>query len=150
MVDVTISDAVLVEVPPRALYGLLALRVDVFVVEQGINCHELDGRDLETDTRLLWIEQNGIVVATLRILRDGDDTIRIGRVATAFTARGRGLAAALVRRAIEMAGDWPIVLDAQAHLVDWYGKFGFVRAGDDFDEVGIAHTPMRLNSASLP
>jgi ElaA protein len=37
----------------------------------------------------------------------------------------------------------PIVLDAQAHLAHWYARFGFVVAGEGFDEDGIPHVPMR-------
>ena len=36
------------------LYGLLRLRVDVFVVEQRCAYPELDGRDLEPGTVHLW------------------------------------------------------------------------------------------------
>ena len=45
--------------------------------------------------------------------------------------------------ALERAGTRDVVLDAQAHLHDWYARFGFVRAGADFVEDGIAHVPMR-------
>jgi len=37
-----------------------------------------------------------------------------------------------------------VVLDAQSYLLDWYVRFGFVRAGADYvDEDGIPHVPMR-------
>ena len=49
---------------------------------------------------------------------------RIGRVATLAGSRGRGYSGALLRRAIELS-DPPIVLSAQAYLVDWYARFGF-------------------------
>jgi ElaA protein len=35
------------------------------------------------------------------------------------------------------------VLDAQAHLADFYRGFGFVTAGPNFDWDGVPHTPMR-------
>ena len=43
------------ELDAATLYGLLRLRVDVFVVEQKCAYPELDGRDDEPDTRHLWI-----------------------------------------------------------------------------------------------
>jgi ElaA protein len=146
MSEFAIGEARLVDVPPRTLYELLALRVDVFVVEQGCRCHELDGRDLEVTTRLMWAERDGAVVGTLRILEEGDGAVRIGRVATAVDARRIGVGAALMQRALDLIGDRPVVLAAQAHLADWYGRFGFIRDGEDFEEVGIDHTPMRLSS----
>lgn len=39
------------------LYALLALRVEVFVVEQECPYRELDGTDLQPDTRHFWLMQ---------------------------------------------------------------------------------------------
>jgi len=139
----TLHDAPLRDLDAATVYRLLRVRVDVFVVEQECPYPELDGRDLEPDARQLWAADGDDVLATLRLLRDPDGCARIGRVATAPAARGSGLAALLMRRAIELAGPVDIVLDAQSYLADWYARFGFVRDGDDFVEDGIAHIPMR-------
>ena len=130
------------DLEPLTAYRLWALRSAVFVVEQDCPYLDLDDRDLEPLTRHLWVEQDGAPVATLRLLDDGAE-LRIGRVATAVPARGRGLAGRLVRAALELAGDRPVVLDAQSHLVDWYAAFGFAPSGRGFLEDGIPHTPMR-------
>jgi ElaA protein len=134
------------EIAPETLYRILWLRVTVFVVEQEAAYPELDGRDLEPDAELLWAEDAGFVVATLRILHDGE-VARIGRVATAAAARGRGIAARLMERAVARCEErWPqhpIVLDAQQHLGPWYARFGFEVSGDPFSEDGIPHIPMR-------
>jgi ElaA protein len=138
--------AALADIPADTLYRILKLRVDVFVVEQAAAYPELDGRDDEPDTEHFWVEERGEVLATLRLLRD-DSAARIGRVATAPSARGRGLAADLMRRALERATErWPrhpIDLDAQEHLAPWYGRFGFVVNGPGFVEDDIPHVPMR-------
>jgi ElaA protein len=84
-------------------------------------------------------------VATLRLLRDPDGTARIGRVATADSARGAGLAAALVRHALAMVPEGDVVLGAQSYLEQWYARFGFARDGADYLEDGIPHLPMRLS-----
>jgi len=73
----------------------------------------------------------------------GDGSHRIGRVATHPDARRRGHSSALVRRAIELSGP-PVVLSAQAYLVDWYASFGFKERGEHWIEDGIEHVPMRL------
>jgi ElaA protein len=147
---VQVQEAVVAALDPVTLYRILALRSEVFVVEQDCVYADLDGRDLEPDARQLWIEQDGAVVATLRLLRDPDGRARIGRVATAASARGSGLAAALMRRALELAGDREIVLDAQTYLFDWYRRFGFVRDGADYVDDGIPHVPMRRALQSGP
>jgi len=133
-----------VDLDARTLYGILALRAAVFVVEQTCAYLDPDGRDLEPDARQLWIERDGELVATLRMLRDPDGSVRIGRVATAATARHGGLADALMRRALALAPTGDVVLGAQSYLADWYGRLGFVLDGAEYLEDGIPHLPMRL------
>ena len=136
---------------PLRLYDLLRLRVDVFVVVQECAYPELDGRDVEPDAVMLWAEEDEQVLATVRLLVDhADDTgaaaaadaLRIGRVATTPAARGRGLAADLMRLALDRAEGRLVRLDAQAHLEGWYARFGFVVDGPGFLEDGIPHVPM--------
>jgi ElaA protein len=134
------------DLDPVVLYRLLELRIAVFVVEQEAAYPDIDGRDVEPGAELLWAEEDGAVLATARVLRD-PDVMRIGRVATAASARSRGVASALMRLAVErcaeLAPEAPMVLDAQEHLADWYARFGFAIAGERFHEDGIPHVPMR-------
>jgi ElaA protein len=134
------------ELTPFELYGLCRLRVDVFVVEQECPYPELDGRDAEPTTVHVWFEEDGAVLATIRVLDDGD-TRAIGRVATAASARGRGLAARLMEEGIALCGDVPVTLGAQAYLEGWYERFGFRRCGPGYVEDGIPHVPMRREPA---
>lgn len=133
------------------LYRILRLRVQVFVVEQSAAYEELDGRDLEPDAELLWAEEDGAILATARLLRDADG-LRIGRVATAAEARGRGVASQIMDRALERCAELepaaPIRLDAQAHLADWYGRFGFRVEGEPYVEDDIPHVPMTRRGGS--
>jgi len=157
--DAALEAAVRVErfagIDTRTLYGVLKLRSDVFVVEQECLFLDLDGRDLEPATLHLWIDTRDAAPASyLRVVDDGG-SLKIGRVVTAPVARGRGLGAVLLRRAlVAIAADGaggdgrPVVLDAQSHLAGWYARFGFERSGEDFVEDGITHTPMRLAAFS--
>ncbi|WP_217135770.1 GNAT family N-acetyltransferase [Leucobacter chinensis] len=149
----------------ETLYEVLRLRTDIFVVEQACAYPELDGRDLEPESKQVWVTEGGTVVATLRILRD-PEALRIGRVAAHPSVRGLGVAGRMLEFAIEAASTepastepastgaattepagedpkLPIVLDAQEPLESWYGRYGFVRDGETFLEDGIAHVPMR-------
>ncbi|TFV87712.1 GNAT family N-acetyltransferase [Blastococcus sp. CT_GayMR20] len=134
------------ELTPFEVYGLCRLRVDVFVVEQECPYPELDGRDTEPATVHLWLEEDGGILATIRVLDDGA-TRAIGRVATAASARGRGLAAQLMEEGIALCEGFPITLGAQAHLEGWYERFGFRRSGPGYVEDGIPHVPMRREAA---
>lgn len=125
------------------LYPLLRLRVEVFVVEQNCPYPDLDGRDLLPDTLQVWAHEHGEVLGCIRVLGSRTSEPAIGRVATAGSARGRGVAGVLIERGIELCGpDATIHLHAQAHLESWYGRFGFERAGENYDEDGIPHVPM--------
>lgn len=129
------------ELDPRTAYALWRLRQQVFVVEQTCPYPDLDGRDTETTTRHLLLQEGGDLVGCLRLLDDGD-AMRIGRVAVAASARGRGLAALLMEEALRVVGDRPSRLDAQLGLAEWYVGFGFAATGPAFDEDGIMHLPM--------
>jgi len=129
-----------------ALYGLLTLRVEVFVVEQQCPYPELDGYDLVGGTRHFWLENSaGSVVSTVRLLEDsleGRKIFRIGRVCTALAERGNGHSARLMSAALTEVGDHPCHLNAQTYLTAMYAKHGFNRNGAEFVEDGIPHVPM--------
>lgn len=131
------------ELDASLLYALLRLRVDVFVVEQQCPYPELDGRDLAPDTRHFLVEEEGEVQATLRLLVELDSPwLRIGRVCTRESARGRGLSGRLITAALDVAGNAPVRLDAQSHLVDLYARHGFTAVGAEFLDDGIWHRAM--------
>ena len=138
-----IREALAPDLPAAPLYGILRLRAEVFVVEQDCVYLDPDGRDLEPTTRHLWIEDGGHVVACLRILHEPDGGCSIGRVVTTPASRSRGLAATLVKEALQVAPR-PVRINAQTYLVGWYGRFGFEVSGDEFLDDGIPHTPMTL------
>ena len=138
---VRVWSALLRELTPLQLHGVLKLRGDVFVVEQQCAYADIDGRDADPDTQHLWIEEDGQVVAALRIL---DDAVpQIGRIVTRADRRGRGLASLLLRAALARVPR-PVELKAQARLDSWYESFGFERCSDEWVEDGITHVRMRL------
>ena len=135
------------DIDPETWYRIAALRQEVFVVEQNCVYRDLDGRDLERGALQFWAaDADGTIAATLRTLpEDANEPglTSIGRVVTAPAWRDRGVAADLMRAAIERWGDRPAILHAQSHLTGWYARFGFAVAGDEYVEDGIPHTPMR-------
>lgn len=126
---------------PRTAYDVWRLRQQVFVIEQDCPYPDLDGRDLERATRHVVLLEDDAVIGTLRVLDDGD-WARIGRVAVAPSARGRGLAALMMDEAVAACGDREIRLDAQTGLTGFYAAYGFEVTGPEFDEDGIMHVPM--------
>jgi len=128
----------------RTLYAILRLRCDVFIVEQRSAYPDVDGRDTEPDTMHLWLENEGVIIAYLRLLRDPSE-FRIGRVCTARAHRGTGLAARLMQAALDTIDrdGAPSALDAQTDATRLYERFGFVVSGERYLDEGVEHVPMR-------
>ncbi|NWB93332.1 GNAT family N-acetyltransferase [Pseudomonas agarici] len=131
------------------LYAVLRLRTEVFVVEQKCPYQEVDGLDLEGDTCHLMGWQDDRLTAYLRLLDppspSGD--VVIGRVVIAPQARGLGLGHELMTQALKHAAkrwpEQPIYLSAQAHLQDYYARYGFAVVGEAYLEDDIPHIGMR-------
>ncbi|ABA76989.1 MULTISPECIES: GNAT family N-acetyltransferase [Pseudomonas] len=131
------------------LYAILKLRSEVFVVEQRCAYLDPDGQDLDGDTCHLMGWDGDQLVAYLRLLdpeSQGGDVV-IGRVLTAPAGRGKGLGHEMMEQALKQAEKrWPevpIYLSAQAHLQGYYGRYGFVVAGEEYLEDDIPHIGMR-------
>jgi ElaA protein len=141
-VDLTWHVREFAELTAAELYAIVALRQQVFVVEQNCVYQDADGVDLVS--RHLWAAQGDEVAAYLRIVPAGVKfpEVSIGRVITAPHARGSGLGRELMKRGIAACGAQPIHIGAQAHLEKFYGELGFVRVSDVFDEDGIPHVEM--------
>jgi ElaA protein len=137
-----------------AVYEVLALRAQVFVLEQ--QCLYLDPDGLDPHCwHLLGRAADAGLQAYARILppltKGPQQTLpMIGRVVTPVTARGAGQGRALMQRAIdECARRWPgqaIEIGAQAHLQRFYASLGFVATSEPYDEDGISHIDMRRNA----
>ena len=121
----------------------LALREDVFCGEQGVSlADERDGRDAEA-VHLVVVE-DGPVIATCRLLVE-ETTVKLGRMAVARSARGRGLARALLDEADARArklGATRIALAAQLSARQLYERAGYEPYGDVFLDAGIEHVMM--------
>lgn len=146
--------APLADLGPLDVHALYKLRVDVFVAEQDCPYAEIDDVDADPGTThlLAWAAgpDGEELAATLRVFGSApvDDPVHggvmhLGRVCTAAPWRGRGLAATLIRRGLELCGDRAVEIGAQAYLEQWYEAFGFVRCGEDYLDERIPHLPMR-------
>lgn len=137
------------ELDTATLYELLALRTQVFVVEQNCPYLETDGQDLIGDTCHLLARDESGLLGYLRLLdpQRMNGEVVIGRVLTAERARGSGLGHRLMERGLVECGQrWPgvpVYLSAQAHLQGYYGRYGFVAVTEVYLEDGIPHIGMR-------
>src|SRR5262249_28970822 len=111
------------------------IRLTVFVEEQRvpveIEWYEHDASSLHA----LAYSPVGVSVATGRLLPDG----HIGRMAVLKEWRGKGVGGAILEELIAAArarGDKEIELFAQTHAREFYRRYGFVEAGEIFEEAG--------------
>lgn len=136
------------ELSPHTLYEILALRQEVFVVEQHCPYQDCDGKDLQS-WHLMGRDETGKLICYTRLLPEGlayPGFTSIGRVVSAPSARGTGAGKVLMEKSIEMCrklfGDQPIKIGAQSYLLKFYEGFGFQSTGEDYLEDGIPHTKM--------
>ena len=132
----------------QELAAALALREEVFVGEQGVTVDaDRDGRDHEA---LHLVAVDGEILGTCRILVEPGGTARFGRLCVRASARGRGVAAALLQAAEAEAGAAGAVrigMYAQTDALPLYERAGYTPYGDRFDEEGIEHLGMEKHLA---
>lgn len=118
-----------------------SIRNQVFTVEQKIaEDLDFDGRD--TDAVHALIENDGIPIATGRMLPDG----HIGRMAVLQPWRGKGFGRLIIDTLTAAANKKnldSVFLGAQIQVAGFYRRLGFYTSGDPFKEVGIDHLPMK-------
>ena len=140
------SDLTILTVPVFSALCNLAfnLRRDVFVIEQRVPPElENDNEDL-TAIHMVAI-QDGDVCGTLRIVKRPEH-YKIGRVAVGRAFRGRGIAKAMMLKAMADHADSAkgrFYLTAQTDKVSLYEKLGFKAFGQQFMDAGIPHLAMK-------
>lgn len=139
------------QLTPYELYDIMALRQEVFVVEQNCPYLDADGKDLHS-WHLMGRDVQGKLICYTRLLPEGlsyDGYVSIGRVVSSPAARGTGAGKILIRRSIDMCrhlfGNQPIKIGAQTYLLKFYARFGFQSTGEEYLEDGIPHTKMTLS-----
>jgi len=136
------------ELSTQELYVLLALRSEVFVVEQHCVYQDLDGLDVKGFHALMY-QKDGQIIGTARILPKAVvyETPAIGRFVISKSARGEGYAHELIRACISeierLFLTHEITISAQEHLEKFYGQHNFVRVGNGYLEDGIPHIKMK-------
>ena len=138
------------ELTTNEFHDIIALRLEVFVVEQDCAYLDLDGKDKKA-YHLICRDGKGDIVSTARILPPGVsyDQCAIGRVVIDKDLRGQGVGHDLMKKCIDYAliefGNSPILISAQKHLEKYYGHHKFISTGKEYLEDGIPHVEMMLD-----
>lgn len=137
------------ELSPLEVYDMLALRSEVFVVEQQCIFQDADGVDAQAH-HLLGRDDSGALVAVLRLVDPGIKygEPSMGRVISAPSVRRLGVGRELVAEGIRRCRQcWPgqgIRISAQARLERFYADFGFRTVSEPYLEDDIPHLEMLL------
>jgi ElaA protein len=130
------------------LYDILALRQEVFVLEQQCFYTDTDYLDLKS-IHLLGM-QNNKLAAYLRVLPENlvyPNAMSFGRFLIAPFARNQGLAKKMMEENLQyFQKNHPnsaIMISAQLYLEKFYSSFGFLTLGEPYDDAGIMHIDMR-------
>ncbi len=146
--DITIACTPFDSLTPKALYSILQLRNEVFVVEQQCIFQDADGKD--PYAHHLTIRSGEVLIAYARLLPPGIayEYMSIGRVITSPHSRRTGAGKLLMREAISechrLFGEGAIKIGAQLYLKEFYGSFGFQPMGEVYLEDNIEHIHMLL------
>jgi ElaA protein len=132
------------------LYDIMALRSEVFVVEQNCAYQDADGKDLH-GWHLLGLNTEGELVVYTRLLPKGvsyKNYASIGRVVNSPKVRGLGYGKILMTESIaqmkKLFPSQPVKIGAQSYLLKFYQSLGFESTGEEYLEDGIPHTSMIL------
>ena len=126
------------------LYEILRSRAEVFFLEQGIVCQDMDGVD--RFSLHCFLSEGERVTAYLRAFyaKDDPETVTVGRVLT--LRHGEGFGRLLMERSMEAIADKlpckRLFLHAQQPVIGFYERFGFRVISDVFLEENIPHVEM--------
>ena len=137
------------ELTTQALYDLLQLRAEVFVVEQDCVYQDVDGKDQKALHVLGY--KNKQLIAYTRIFKPGDyfKEASIGRVVVKAEERkfkyGNEIMKASVEAIKKYYNETVIRISAQTYLKEFYNKLEFHEIGEEYLEDGIPHINMIRN-----
>ena len=127
------------------LYDILQLRQRVFIIEQQSIYDDIDCED--ANAYHLCVERDNQILGYTRVrVIHEKHLIKIERVVLAKEARGQGIGAQMMEKALllceQTASDYRILLSSQHTMVAFYQRYGFVAQGDAYDDGGILHVDM--------
>ena len=135
------------------IYDILALRTEIFIVEQDCIYADCDGKD-KNAYHLCMLENNKII-AYCRILDKGInfDEVSLGRFAVQKKYRSNGLAKKMLGEVMDFIKNElkvpAVKLSAQQYIMRLYTSYGFIPIGEPYDDDSIIHVDMKYDFSQI-
>ncbi|MFA6800647.1 MAG: GNAT family N-acetyltransferase [Acholeplasmataceae bacterium] len=130
------------ELTSQEIYGILNLRLEVFLVEQKI--FYVDTDYIDQLCIHYFTQENEKITSYLRLIPQGVkcSEYSIGRVVTDEKYRKQGLSSLLIKEALKDVKGHAVRLHGQAYLQQFYENLGFKTVSEPFIEEEIYHYDM--------
>jgi len=124
------------------LYSILALRIEVFCVEQECPYQDVDGQD--HNAQHVFINDEETIAAYARIIKGHNNDYHIGRVVVNPKYRKKGLATIIMKACFaELKNRTQFIeISAQSYLSEFYKSLGFKNTEKYYLEDDIPHEQM--------
>ena len=132
------------ELSRKEINDMFSLRSEVFIVEQECAYQDVDGKDIQADHVMLYVDNE--LVGYTRVFPENTyfKEASFGRAVVKKSYRGKGIGDELVKISIEQLEEKTIKISAQSYLKSFYSSHGFKAEGKEYLEDGIPHTAMFL------
>jgi len=122
-----------------------AIRHEVFVIGQ--NCPEEIEWEFEKESTHFLVFKKNKAVATARH-RKTEKGYKLERFAVLNSERGKGYGHQVLKAILKDLKEFNgmTYMHAQTDVIPFYEKIGFVKTGNEFEEAGIMHYKMALQS----
>jgi len=122
-----------------------AIRHEVFVIGQ--NCPEEIEWEFEKESTHFLVFKKNKAVATARH-RKTEKGCKLERFAVLNSERGKGYGHQVLKAILKDLKEFNgmIYMHAQTDVIPFYEKIGFAKTGNEFEEAGIMHYKMALQS----
>lgn len=130
----------------QELYDQMALRQEVFVVEQDCPYLDADGKDQKSWHLMGYLGDELATYARLVYPGVSYQEASIGRIVTSLKYRRQGFGVKLMEQLLieieQIYGQVPLRMSAQTYLIPFYNSFGFQEVGEGYLEDGLPHIQM--------
>jgi predicted GNAT family N-acyltransferase len=120
---------------------MVKLRDDILRKPLGL-CFTKEELEQEKDHLLIGAYEDDKMLACCMLVKENSKTVRLRQMAVLNDVQGKGVGKALMIFAENLARDHgykQITMHARKNAIGFYEKMGYVKTGEEFEEITIPH-----------